>query len=121
MKRNEISVGMLAVGWTTKYGSFLIRVDEIKIPARRKIRVIGTILKVVSPGIINSFKYVGRQWEFGAISVSKPTDEELKSQIAPKHAASFNQRLKELDRLVSITPREEYLKERKTIREMMGI
>lgn len=121
MKREEITDGMLLVGWTTNYGSFLIRVNEIKTPAGRKTRVKGTILKVVEPGIRDSFKYVGKEWEFGIINVNKPTEAELKSQIAPTHRTAFDLRLKELNRLVSIRPREEHLKEQRIIREMMGI
>jgi hypothetical protein len=121
MKREEISVGMLLVGWTTNYGSFLIRVNEIKAPAGRKTRIRGTILKVVAPGIRDSFKYIGKEWEFGIINVNKPTEAELKSQIAPSHKTEFDLRLRELNRLVSITPKKEWLEEQRTIREMMGI
>lgn len=113
MKKEEIFMGMILEGWTSNYGEFLIKVEEIKSSKGKKTRVVGTILKVLSPGLKNSFKYIGRQWEFGIINVSIPKNDEI------KHNISWKLRLKELDRLISIKSNPEYIEEKQTILNLL--
>ena len=111
MREEEINNGDVLTG-DSKHGIFLIRVSEIK-TVENKTRVVGTILRVLSPELTqNSFKQIGKTWEFGCINVHKPTDEELNLPIATNLIDSWNLRLEKLNRLIEINPELEYIKER---------
>lgn len=69
MRRQEVTIGMLAHAWTALWGEYVIKITEVT--DERPARVKGIVLKVLktATGDRAKVKMLGRVLEVGIISV----------------------------------------------------
>lgn len=69
MRRQEVTIGMLAHAWTALWGEYVIKITEIT--DERPARVKGIVFKILKPatGDRAKVKMLGRVLEVGIISV----------------------------------------------------